>query len=250
MSNEFKKKYKKKKKKFDQLKADKNYFEIFRRLISYNLPRGLIYLGGSNLLLLETDDLQIKREPKNCLFRQATEEDLAEILSLVEEPPLPVRERLFRGYLSDGHICFVLVVEEKIVGYLWVFIDFYSLTYDDYETTSIRVNCGHDAVFLGDGYIDPVYRLRGFFPFLMREMVRNLRQRGVDKFYAFIGSHNDHSMKSHRGLGFKDYMAFRYSSFLKMNLLSIYKQTQLKRFFRFGTTSFLDSVSCDVDKFP
>lgn len=250
MNSELKKKLKKKKKKFNKLIDDKNYFETFRRVISYNLPRGVAYLGGSNLLLLETEDLQIKREPKNCIFRQAEDEDLDEILALVEEPPLYVREKLFRGYLNDGHICYVLVVDGKIVGYLWVFTGFYSLTYDDYAETAIKITCGKGGVFLGDGYIEPAYRLRGFFPFLMREMSKKLALCGVNKFYAFIGSHNDHSFKSHQGLGFKEFMEFRFFTLLNIKMLSIYKLKNVKRHLRFGRKSFLNSVSCDIDLFP
>lgn len=241
---------KKKKRKFKRLVDQRNFFEIFRRLISYNLPKSLTYLGGSDLLLLETNDLQIKREPKNCIFRLALNEDLDEILLLVDEPPRPVREKLFKEYMNDGHECYVLVVDTQIVGYLWVFIDFYSMTYDDYVNTLIQITYSKESVCLGDAFINPLYRLRGLYPFLMKEMTKTMNKRGIRKFYAFVGSHNEHSLKSHRGVGFRDYMTFRFFTFLNVNLLSIYKQTHVKKHLRIGRKSFFKSVTCDIDRLP
>jgi len=248
MNSGFINKLKKKKITFDKLRDEKNYFEILRRLISYNLPRGLIYLGGSDLLRLEIDGLQIKKEPNNCLVRQATLDDLDEILTLVEEPPLPVREKLFRGYFNDGHECYALITDDQIIGYLWAFSNSYSMTYDDYVNTLININIECGSICLGDALINPSYRGRGLYPFLMKEISNKKRVVGTKKLYAFIGSHNEHSLNIHRGFGFVNYMSFRYFTVFNIKLLSIYKIKSLQRYLRIGKKSFYNTITCEIDK--
>lgn len=183
-------------------------FEISERLSSKWLPGWLILLGKSHLLSLHTSrvtltdrDSKEYRRYHDYTYRRATTDDLP---GLMECDGDSRHMELYSEFVSQNQVCCVLEHRGGIVGYVWVFFNRYIVTYDHYTRSKIEIHFENNTVFLGNGFIKPTYRMKGVYPLLMSEMIRDISQSyGVERFLATTFYSNKNSLVSHMRLGFE-----------------------------------------------
>jgi len=189
---------------FYRLFQDGKYFDIALRVVDYYFPRAVITLGRSDILVLNGKVPTLRRTPKDATVRTGGFPELKDVLDCFEgDGSRDMRWRLFRSYLDRGARLHVVETKGKIVGYLWGFQSEYVLTYDDYVRSNIRLRMKEPAIFFGDGYVNPAYRMKGLWPFMMARVIAGYLEEGVTTFYANIDAYNKHSYDSHRRLGFQ-----------------------------------------------
>ncbi|MBU1057119.1 MAG: GNAT family N-acetyltransferase [Proteobacteria bacterium] len=199
------------------------YFELLLKVSANLVPQWLILPGKTNIVAFEGSCIYLKRKVKNVVFRQASSEDLHELLSCSNyNPKTDNLKELFSSYFSNNHLCFCLEYNDEIVGYAWAFLNNYTITFDRYHRSNVLIRFQEHTVFLGDGFINSRYRLKGFFPVLLSGVVDNLhRDYQITKFLGHIDTSNDLSFKSHLRLGFSHISTLYYVNILWMNYISL-----------------------------
>jgi len=203
-----------------------SYFEIGRRVSAKIFPKWLLTLGKSYQLSFSGDKSALidRRLPqykryRDYVFRRATVDDLPRIMECRGNSR---HLELYRNFLSQGQICYVLIRKDFVVGYAWVFFDQYVVTYDHYKRSNIRIFFDKDNVFFGNGFVAPAHRMRGIWPLLLSEIIQDLTTNyGVQRCLGTVPEPNLNSLRSHLGLGFEHIQTYYYVYCLGIALLVI-----------------------------
>jgi hypothetical protein len=141
--------------------------------------------------------------PLNDAYEFATA-DAAVLDDLVECTQAPgaieVRRQTLARVLELCSCCITLRHHGRVVAYFCAFERSFVLTYDDYGPKTLRFAFDEGAVFLGNAFVRPEYRMRGLFPRLVGECIE--RFPPGTRFFGHIDCDNVHSFNSHRRLGF------------------------------------------------
>ncbi len=182
----------------------------------------MIMTGKSTLLAYNGNHIALKRKSKNIIVRVAPPSELIKILSVSDDASNKQKEKIYQNNFDKGHFCYIVEYKGVVAGYCWAFIDSYIITFDSYNFSWINSRVNKDSAVFGDGYINPVYRLRGLYPFLMAGMVDDLSVRyNMTRFLAFVYSQNEHSLKSHARLGFRKFQDYYFIKLLNIKMLFI-----------------------------
>lgn len=172
-------------------------------LLSANgyVPYWLWYLCELELLRLETlNPAATARVPQDCACRPATAADIPLLAALAGGASTSAVCEEFAGYLADGHQCFLVAHAGRVVGYDWVFSSCYPLVLEHDPARTLTIDLQPDTVFFAVGFILPQYRLKGLYPFLINYI---LCHRGPGtRYYTAVHTANEHSLRTHRRLGF------------------------------------------------
>ena len=129
--------------------------------------------------------------------------ELDKIYSVKDELNIDYKKKLYEYFISNGNICFVAKsMNEKVVGHIWTFKNEYILTSDDYKKTNLKIPLNIYQRFLGNGFIEKEYRLKGIFPILMKSIVNEYCTNTT--FFTAIDKSNRNSFNSHKRLGFQE----------------------------------------------
>jgi len=104
----------------------------------------------------------------------------------------------FRRYLERGAVGIAIRSEGKMVAYNWAFQHTYDLKFSNGARLVVQMTPA--TVFLGNGYIDPAYRMRGLFPLMIRESASAFGEGRCC--WSSTDLWNDISLASHRRVGF------------------------------------------------
>lgn len=166
------------------------------------VPPWLFELEGVDVLeLVSINERATRRKPRGYVFRDATRDDLPDIVTLTHPSDPATYQRLLERFLDEGHHAYVVTKDERIVGYSVVFQGFYEITVDDYGPRTLRLELDDDMRFLGNGVIDPAQRMKGLFPHLVMFSTKDA-PRGT-RFFSSVNQTNDVSRHSHVRLGFR-----------------------------------------------
>ena len=126
-------------------------------------------------------------------------------MECTDTPAAVERRREALSHLFDlDASCIVVRDAGRVVAYVCAFAGTYHLTYDDYGPRTLPIALDAHAVYLGNCFIRPEYRLRGLFPHLLAACVA--RAPAGARVFGHIDVGNDHSLSSHLRLGFTPLM--------------------------------------------
>jgi hypothetical protein len=165
-------------------------------------PRKLLFAHEVDVLRL-TDINGPALPPLNDAYEFATA-DAAVLDDLVECTQAPGaiedRRQTLARVLELCSCCISLRHHGRVVAYFCAFEGSFVLTYDDYGPKTLRFAIEEGAIFLGNAFVRPEYRMRGLFPRLVRHCTE--RFPAGTSFFGHIDCDNVHSFNSHRRLGF------------------------------------------------
>lgn len=102
------------------------------------------------------------------------------------------------GRLCNGNMCFVAMVENKVAGLAWLY-----LQSKKYEPAIEREETFRDdEALIYATFVFPEFRRRGISSKLNEETLRYLKSRGYKKCLVYIQSNNIPSIKSFEAVGF------------------------------------------------
>jgi GNAT superfamily N-acetyltransferase len=112
----------------------------------------------------------------------------------------PDRAALFRRRLAEGQRCFVIRDGDRIVARQWLVGD-----RDRYDTNSgLRfVPPARPSLWCHDIFVDPAYRMRGYFVALMNNAATLGPPGQPPRLYGEIHFLNEGSIRAHLGLGYR-----------------------------------------------
>ena len=180
---------------------------VLARLAAWRvMPSWLLFMHDVDLLLLkELNQRALRPLPPQYEFAPANRSVLEELVECTDTPASVElrREALARVFELDAS-CIVVRDAGRVVAYVCAFTGTYHLTYDDYGPRTLPIELDDRAVYLGNCFIRPEYRLRGLFPHLLAACVA-LRPAGT-RVFGHIDVGNDHFFSSHLRLGFSPLM--------------------------------------------
>jgi len=166
------------------------------------VPRRLFFVHDVDVLKL----VHLKVPPSVAStgayeFSTADASILEELVECTDTPASIDRRRegLARA-LALCASCITVRHQGRLVAYVCAFVGQYVLTYDDYGPRTLTFSLDEKAIFLGNGFIRPEYRMKGLFPHLLRHCVE--RYPAGSRFFGHLDADNVHSFNSHRRLGF------------------------------------------------
>ena len=134
-------------------------------------------------------------------MRKSTHDDIPALIRLT-----PDREAIIRADFNQGQAVHVVCAGERLVAYMEVYHDAYEISRGD------TCKCKFDLVlppgvrFLGYGYIDPGYRMKGLFPYLLKHVVDTYPDTII---LTMIDRANDPSWRAHLRIGFQRILSIR-----------------------------------------
>jgi len=165
------------------------------------VPKWLAFVHDVDLLMLGELNARALRPQPHYEFALADRSVLEELVACTDTPASVERRRAALARMFDfGASCVTMRDAGRIVAYVCAFTGTYHLTYDDYGPRTLAIELDPNAVYLGNCFIRPEYRLRGLFPQLLAACIA-LRPAG-SRVFGHIDVGNDHSFSSHLRLGF------------------------------------------------
>jgi hypothetical protein len=167
------------------------------------IPESVAFVHDVDLLMLgQLNAIALRPLPAHYELEQADRSVLEELVACTDTPASIERRREALARVFDfGASCVTVRDAGRVVAYVCAFTGTYHLTYDDYGPRTLPIELPPHAVYLGNCFIRPEYRLRGLFPHLLAACVE-LRPPGT-RVFGHIDVGNDHSFSSHLRLGFK-----------------------------------------------
>jgi hypothetical protein len=176
---------------------------VARIAASRLIPDRLVFVHDIDVLMLR----QLNRAALRPLsgryeLAQADRSVLEELVACTDTPACEERRRAALARVFDyGASCLTVRDGGRVVAYVCWFSGSYLLTYDDYGPRTLPIALGEHAVYLGNCFIRPEYRMRGLFPHLLAACMA-LHAPGT-RFFGHVDVGNDHSFSSHLRLGFE-----------------------------------------------
>lgn len=163
----------------------------YQRLLSAG---GNVLMRAPALRLPRILDSIARRYP----IERVTPGVLDEVVSCAPAADRQALRQLFSRYLDQDVRGIAIRDQGRIVAYNWAF----ELTYDLVFTNGryLPLKLAHDSLMMGNGYIEPSYRMRGLFPLLIRE-TSTIFGPGRDC-WSSTDVWNEISLASHMRIGF------------------------------------------------
>jgi GNAT superfamily N-acetyltransferase len=136
--------------------------------------------------------------------RLATYEDLNGLAHCRNRP------HLFAKRFSEGDRCVVGTIGGRIVGFEWFSLHATRVE----ERYGYTISVPSDAVYLYDAYIEPRYRLSGFWVRFKAFIATLMEDQGRTRFLTLIDEENTLSMRTHTRFGYRPVTDVRIVSLL------------------------------------
>jgi GNAT superfamily N-acetyltransferase len=176
---------------------------VLLKITGFRLLDGLFYDRS-----LEENIYEI-RPKKKVVIRQAKENDLEKLYSLVDYKKYSV----FKKRFSENKVCFVILNGEIVVGYAWL-----SVTNEYESNCRIEVRLQDREAYLFDDYVVPEYRHNGLQIALINTRLIYLKSRGYKTAIAIVFDKNTHSRKAYVSAGFQAHKSVILLSLFGCNL--------------------------------
>jgi hypothetical protein len=165
-------------------------------------PSWLAFVHDVDLLMLgQLNPRALRALEPRYQVELADRSVLEELVSCTDTPASVERRREALARVFDyGASCVTVRDAGRIVAYVCAFSGTYHLTYDDYGSRTLAIELDEHAVYLGNCFIRPEYRMRGLFPQLLAACIA-LRPAGT-RVFGHIDVGNELSFSSHLRLGF------------------------------------------------
>jgi len=177
---------------------------VAARLVGWSrIPKQLLFVHEVDVLLLGELNARALR-PLSPQYRIAIADRsvLEELVACGDTPASVDRRREALSRVFDfGASCITVRDGGRVVAYACAFSGTFHLTYDDYGPLTLPIELGDLAVFLGNSFIRPEYRMKGLFPHLL--LACSAMQPAGTRCFGHIDVGNEHSFNSHCRIGFK-----------------------------------------------
>jgi hypothetical protein len=175
---------------------------VILAVVSRLVPQRLLFVHDFDLVKL--GELNV-RVPAGLIeeyaFSTADASTLEELVECSDYPPsVDLRRKSLERVLDLCDSCITVRHRGRLIAYICTFAGHYDLTYDDYGPKTLTFALDENAIFLGNIFIRPEYRMKGLFPHIVRHCAE--RFPAGTRFFGHIDVHNIHSFNSHRRLGF------------------------------------------------
>jgi ribosomal protein S18 acetylase RimI-like enzyme len=210
----------------------RQYFEFLSRLSTNLATAPILRLGKLHLLTLRID--LPPKKPVNCnyLIRRASPEDLEAIVGCSREDPDIASLKLFSDYFHSGNSCYVIERNKSILGFAWVFANFYLMTFDGYVNNKIKVAVPKTVAFVGNVFVNRNYRQQGLYSQLLSQIMADQHMRGVDHIAVTVKANNAVSLVAHQRRGFCIANTLYYVSISSLSFLAACPQGGRVQFHR------------------
>ena len=192
------------------------WFDLLH-LMSRYMPNALMITGENSIMKFSRDKVGIFRKLKKLSVKNGDETMIRQI---AECEGKPAKQKFYQKLLDEKRKVYVACYDDDIAGFCWAFDESYTITHDSYRRSNIEMILQPNTCVLGNGYINPKYRLIGIFPHLLAHIVQQKKMSGGEV-YALVEHTNVHSFKSHARLGFDVYSTIRYIRLGCLNILRL-----------------------------
>lgn len=166
------------------------------------IPSWLLYDHRTHLLRLDDRNKLLGFKARQEYEYFAADESHLDELAVLDDFENPqFLRRLFRQFLTEGAQCHAIRHAGRVVAYNWVFRGHYTVTFDGYDKRCMQLDLGPRAVFLGNGFIVPAYRMKGLFPSLLGMALEHGEDTAL---FSTIDVINLNSLRAHLRLGFNN----------------------------------------------
>lgn len=130
-----------------------------------------------------------------------------------------IKHKILKRSKNDNIFCLTCMDEEKkLVGYFWGVVPNDLIWHD-----SIPIIKGQG--FLFNGYVNPKYRGKNVFPFLIYEIVKYMKKEyQISNIIDVVESENVSSVKAHNKVQAKIFSINFLMKFFKRNIFSLYRK--------------------------
>jgi hypothetical protein len=167
-------------------------FSLVGRLCR-RIPLGPVEMGRVVTFQLDRVPTERLRGRGPGSVRLATYEDLDGLAACRNRP------RLFAKRLSEGDQCVVGTIDGRIVGFEW--FSLHATHVEERYGYAVSIPVG--SVYLYDAYIEPSYRLSGFWLRFKAFIAKLGQDQGRMTFLTLIDDGNSLSMRTHTRFGFR-----------------------------------------------
>lgn len=190
--------------------SEYEYFPVWL----FHFSRSNIYIyEGAGVYKYNYRDKQDKYE-----FNLATKVDIPKILKLtgIENKAGSAPADRLNQFFDNENCFYVIKIDGEIIAYLMLYKGEYKLTRDDYKSINLNISLDNNVMFFGYGFIEPKYRMRGLFPYMMNYAMSH---NDGAIFVTDIADLNKHSHKSHIKLGFRTIYSLVAARFFSKKLI-------------------------------
>ncbi len=184
-------------------------------------PVWLFHFSSSNIYIYEGSGVY-KYDYRDKLgkyeFDLATKVDIPKILKLtgIDDKDISSATERLNWFFDNGNYFYIIKNDNAIIAYLMLYSGEYKLTRDDYKSINLNISLDNNVMFFGYGFIEPKYRMRGLFPYMMNYAMGS---HDGAVFITDIADLNKHSHKSHIKLGFKTIYSLVAARFFSKKLI-------------------------------
>ena len=159
-----------------------------------DLPPWLIHVNKFYILRILRQNIPQLRKYKNVIVQKAKTSDLEAIADCAGKPINKIRFRF-----DNGDLCFIAIVAEKVVGYIWMvtsgkFVE---------SVQGVTIKCNPGAVWLYDCFVLPEFRFRGLWLNLQYAVLEYLGDKSKEITACSIDYDNIGSIKTHLRFGYE-----------------------------------------------
>ncbi len=128
----------------------------------------------------------------------------------------PHQKEKFERRIRQGVPCVLAKKDDEIIGYMW----FKEPQGDSFLTNSMWLfRPGKmDGLWGFDIFVDPAYRMRGLFTYILYAVYEEARRRGYETLYGEVFYTNEISIKSQMRIGYEIVKEVRYYSVLGLKI--------------------------------
>ncbi len=182
------------------------YFLFVSRLCANCLPSSNALFNKSYLMELRVQCPSAAITPRDYEYvvRQASPIDLTGIMECSKDDSSMASPELFQKFFRSKHVCYLIEGDEKVLGYSWVFFEYYCITYDGYKKSKINVHLWSHSVFIGNVFINPAYRRRGLYSRMLNAIVSKLHaSRRISKVLMDVKASNSVALAAQKKCRFQ-----------------------------------------------
>ena len=191
-----------------------DYAYLLRRIFPGGNP---VFYFGRQLITRLSD---VERFEEICA--RANKRCNYDILMLDEEnsasliTTFPHQREKFERRISQGVPCIIAKKEEEIVGYMW----FKEAQGDSFLTNSMWLFSPErmDGLWGFDIFVNPAYRMRGLFTYILHAVYEEAKRRGYGTIYGEVFYTNEISIKSQMRIGYEIVKDVRYYSIFGLKI--------------------------------
>jgi ribosomal protein S18 acetylase RimI-like enzyme len=212
------------------------WFRLTAGLVHRCVPSCIAKLDDLCLLACHTTPGETSILPSAYVFARASSSDMDDLIKLSADADNSKFNQLFLHFDASGHECFVVKTSGKVLAYCWIFCKEYTLTYDSYQKTNIRIPLNNHLCVIGNLLVHPESRGKGMGTALLSHVITQLRSSDSNlTILSFVNSNNEISIRMHQNLGFSIVGRYYYFASLLgryMLIRSLVARTKLYRITR------------------